>query len=249
MIRWAARQWGRARMLAAMLAAGKTAELLYEFNNRRKGLDLAFASVEDMGLPGARAHWYSDSGGPQLARILKSLRIEPGSVGLDLGSGKGGAAITMAGQPFARVTGVELSADLARVATENVRRAGLRNVSFVAGDASEFRELDPYTHIYLYNPFPCVVLGEVLENLRVSLARRERELTLIYKNPVCDDAVAASGLFMKEREIKPAEHWWYIYRHHPPQGMTPERKPSHRESGKRPPALVTATPTKADWRG
>jgi SAM-dependent methyltransferase len=249
MIGWSARQWRRALMLGGMLASGKAADLLYEFNNRRKGLDLAFASVEDLGLPGARAHWYSDSGGPQLSRVLDSLRIAPGSVGLDFGSGKGGAAITMARHRFARVTGVELSARLADIARENVRRAGLRNVDFVACDASEFRDLDDYTHVYLYNPFPCAVLGEVLDNLRASLARRDRAVTLIYKNPVCDDAVAASGLFEKEREIKPAEHWWYIYRHHPASGTSPESKSGHRKRGNPSPALVTQKPNKADWRG
>jgi SAM-dependent methyltransferase len=210
-----ARQWRRARLLLGMLASGRGSQLLYEFGNRRRGLDLGFASVEDLGLPAARAHWYSDSGGPELAGVLDSLAIPRDSVGLDLGCGKGGAAITMARRHFASVTGVELSSDLTRIAECNAQRAGLGNLRFVCSDASAFASLDTFTHIYLYNPFPCTVLAEVLENLRASLLRRERELLLIYRNPVCDDAVAASGLFNRERTLKPGQHWWYIYRHSP----------------------------------
>lgn len=207
-----ATQWRRVRIALGMIATGQSARLLYEWRNRRRGLDLHFASVEELGLPASRAHWYSDSGGPELSRMLSSLRIPRGSVALDLGCGKGGAAITMA-RYFARVTGVELSAELARIARANAQRSGLDNLQFFHGDASAFTALDDYTHIYLYNPFPCAVLTEVLANLRHSLSRRDRELILIYRNPVCDDAVAASGLFTRERQVRPGEHWWYIYRH------------------------------------
>jgi SAM-dependent methyltransferase len=207
----------RVRLALQMLARGQGPQLLYEFRNRRRGLDLDFASVEQLGLPAARAHWYSDSGGPELSRVLDSLAIPRGSVGLDLGCGKGGAAITMARRHFARVTGVELSAELTQIARRNAERAGLRNLSFVHSDASAFTDLDDFTHLYLYNPFPCAVMGEVLGNLAASLARRDRELLLIYRNPVCDGAVSASGLFVRERELRPSEHWWYIYRHLPGQ--------------------------------
>ena len=209
------RQWHRVRLLAGMIAGGKSAELLYELRNRRLGLDLGFVSVKDLGLPPERAHWYSDSGGPEMRRVLDSLSIPRGSVGLDMGSGKGGAAITMARHYFDRVTGIELSASLVEIARRNAQRAGLGNLRFVHCDASAFTDLDPVTHLYLYNPFPCAVMKDVLANLGASLARRDREVVLIYRNPVCDAEVSASGLFERERELRPGEHWWHIYRHHP----------------------------------
>lgn len=212
---WLARQWHRVKLVAEALRRGHGAHLWYEFRNRRRGLDLEFVPVDALGVPSARAHWYSNSGGPEFLRILDSLAIPRGSVALDLGSGKGGAAISMARRHFARVTGVEISPALTLIAAENVRRARVDNVDLVTSDASEFTALDPYTHIYLYNPFPCVVMADVLRNLRDSLNRRARPLTLIYRNPVCDDAIAASGLFRREREFKQGEHWWYIYRHDP----------------------------------
>ena len=209
------RQWHRVRLLAGMLADGKAAELFYEMRNRRLGLDLGFVSVQDLGLPPERAHWCSDSGGPEMRRVFDSLAIPRGSVGLDMGSGKGGAAITMARRYFASVTGVELSASLVNIAQRNAQLAGLENLRFVNSDASQFTDLDAITHIYLYNPFPCTVMKEVLANLRASFERCDRELVLIYRNPACDTEVSASGLFTRERELKPGEHWWHIYRHRP----------------------------------
>jgi 16S rRNA G966 N2-methylase RsmD len=215
MRQWLARQSHRVRLVCNALARGHGAHLWYELRNRQRGLDLKFVPVEQLGVPPSRAHWYSDSGGPDFLRILDSIAIPHGSVAVDLGSGKGGAAISMARRHFARVTGVEISPTLAQVAAENARRARLDNLDFITSDASEFTALDPYTHIYLYNPFPCAVMADVLQNLRASLSRRARPLTLIYRNPVCDAAIAASGLFRREREFKRGEHWWYIYRHEP----------------------------------
>lgn len=216
MIEWLRRQGRRVRMLSGMIAAGHTDELLYGLKVRFKKLDLEFVSVSDLGLSEARSHWYSNSGGPELARVLRQLHIGPSSRGLDLGSGKGGAVLTMADQPFTRVTGVELSPQLVEIARENARRLGLRNVNFVQSDAAAYRDLDEYTHVYMYNPFPCAVMQAVLGNFAESFGRRERPLTLVYKNPVCHDAIEASGLFAKAEQMKLGEHWWYIYRHAAP---------------------------------
>ena len=59
----------------------------------------------------------------------------------------------------------------------------------------------------------------VLATVRASLARRERTLTLIYKYPLCHDAlVAAPTLFTKVHERKLGEHWWRVYVHRPERG-------------------------------
>ena len=126
-----------------------------------------------------------------------------------------GAAITMARSGFESVTGVELSASLVEIARRNAQRGGLENLRFVQCDAGEYTDFDRVTHLYLYNPFPGAVMKDVLENLRASFERQDREVLLIYRNPVCDAEVVGSGLFTRERELKPDKHWWHIYRHRP----------------------------------
>jgi hypothetical protein len=192
--------------------AGKGADLRYQLWNKWKGVDFEFMSVDDLGLPRERAHFHSSSGGPTLARVFKSLGVPAGSVALDLGSGKGAAACTLSGVGFAEVLGVELSGALIDVARRNAERLGRRNVRFVQADAATFRDCDRITHVYMYNPFPCEVMREVLTNLATSLARVPRPLTLVYRNPLCHDVIVASGLFDAENEWRPDEHTWCVYR-------------------------------------
>ena len=164
-------------------------------------LDFSQSSLDDLGLSSERSVFYDDSGGPDLATILKQISIPPGSVALDYGSGKGGALITLAGFPFNEVVGVEISPALIDVAAENLRRSRVDNVRLINCDAAAFQELDRVTHIYMYHPFRGEVIDAVLSNVQASLARAARRLTLIYKNPVYHHAIAQSGTFRLQREL------------------------------------------------
>lgn len=195
-----------------MLAGGQGAELRYQLWNKWKGVDFEFVSVEDLGLSPERAHFHSSSGGPVLARVFKTVGVAPGSVAVDLGSGKGGAALTLSRLGFAEVIGVELSRELIAVATRNAARLGRRNVRFVEADAAAFGEYDRVTHVYMYNPFPCAVVSQVVANLGASLARAPRSITVVYRNAECHGTIAASGLFDAGPEQRPDGHAWRIYR-------------------------------------
>jgi 16S rRNA G966 N2-methylase RsmD len=197
---------------ARLLRGGQAEELGYQLWNKWKGVDFEFVSLEDLGLSPDRAHFHSSSGGPTLARVFRTVGVPPGSVALDLGSGKGGAALTLSGLGFAEVIGVELSADLVHIARCNAARLKRRNVRFVQSDAAVFSDYDGVTHIYMYNPFPREVMTQVLSNLTASLRRTPRPLTLVYRNPHCHEAIATSGVFDAEAEQRPDEHAWRIYR-------------------------------------
>jgi SAM-dependent methyltransferase len=158
-----------------------------------KGVDVRGVSVEGLGLDQARSSWYSDSGGPDLDAVFGTFSILPTDAVLDIGCGKGGALITLARYAFARVDGLEISPELVRVARKNLLAARIFRANVFCSDAAEFSELDEYTYLYMYNPFPAVVVRKVLENVFASVARRPRRLTLVYKNPVCDDLVRSCG--------------------------------------------------------
>src|SRR5581483_4147563 len=196
-----------------LLAAGRWDYWLYLLQLRLKGVDVESASLEELRLSPERSVDYRDSGGPDLTRVLKSLRIGPGSYVIDFGSGKAGAIITLARFPFDGVTGLEISPDLVRIARENVARTGLRNVVFVCCDAAAYKDLDRYTHVYMYNPFPAVVVQQVLRNLGESLRRKPRSMTFVYRNPVAHNEVLASGLFVKRNEFKFRDdsHFFFVY--------------------------------------
>jgi tRNA G37 N-methylase Trm5 len=68
-------------------------------------------------------------------RMLEAGRVKPGDMVYDLGSGDGRIVITAAQKFGAKAVGVELRADLCRIATERIKAAGLESrVHMVQGD-------------------------------------------------------------------------------------------------------------------
>jgi SAM-dependent methyltransferase len=175
--------------------------LPYQLRMKCRRVDLGWVSVRDSGLSEERSHWHSNSGGPDLDDLVRTLSISPSDTLLDIGCGKGGAMLTLVRYPFARVDGLEISPNLARIARQNLRRVGVSKANVFCGDAAEFRDLDDYNYFYLYNPFPEAVMRRMLENMRRSLERRPRKATIIYKNPIFAGAVMDAG-FIKLRETR-----------------------------------------------
>lgn len=87
------------------------------------------------------------------------------------------------------------------------------NVEFHCGDAGQFTDLDDFTHFFLYHPFPAVVMAEVMQNIRLSLVRRPRELTLIYVNPVYRETIEAAGIFTESTRHAHPKKGAITYRH------------------------------------
>ena len=173
----------------------------YWLGMKIRGIDLEGTSLHDLGLSEEDSNWNSNSGGPQLDLVLQTFSISSADTALDIGCGKGGAMITMAHYPFARVDGIEISPELVRVAQRNIRRLRIDNASVHLGDAASFDTYEQYNFFYMYNPFPKKVMLSVMSRIALSLKKRKRSATLIYKNPIYDDLVTASG-FEKVKEFR-----------------------------------------------
>jgi SAM-dependent methyltransferase len=164
-----------------------------------RGIDLRRISVADLGLREDRSVEHGASGGPELEDVLDRLPITREDSVLDLGCGMGSAMITLARYPFARVDGVELAPELIPIAKRNLVRMKVENSCIYPGDAAEFTTYDPYSYIYMFNPFHRAVVEPVLQNIRRSLRRTPRELRIIYKNPTAEDLVLAAGFTLELR--------------------------------------------------
>jgi len=175
-------------------------QLMYRVTSALRGLDMKFASRGNLGLQKERSIGYEDSGGPKLDYVLKNLPIANDDSIIDLGCGKGGAMITMAQHGFLHVDGIEISPALVSIARENLIRCDVGRARIFCCDAAEFLAYDPYTFIYMFNPFPERVVRAAVGNLVGSSKRNGKPLTLIYNNPVCEEAVLAAG-FHKIREF------------------------------------------------
>jgi SAM-dependent methyltransferase len=106
---------------------------------------------------------------------------------VDLGSGKGRALLLASGYPFREVIGVELSAELDRVARENIARyatpARRAPIMAIHGDAADFEWPPGPLLVYLWNSFTQPVMEQVFARLEASLKQVPRQLYLVYIHP------------------------------------------------------------------
>ena len=176
-----------------------------------QGLD--FSSViqpEEVGLDPNIAFRSSPSGNKYLKNLLKDLKITGEDSIIDVGCGKGSAMRTMLKFPFARVDGLELSEHIANIAIRNFEKLKVNNSRVFICDASVYKDYAAYNMVYFYNPFPGEIMYKVIHELLESLKSLERELIIIYYNPVCHDLFTGQGAFSKIGDY-PGEHGNRIY--------------------------------------
>jgi SAM-dependent methyltransferase len=123
---------------------------------------------------------------------------------VDLGSGKGRTLLMASDYPFKRIVGVELIAELHRVAVENIRAyqsttQQCTQIEAVCTDACGFEFPTESLALYLFNPLPESALSAVLERLEKSLAQAPRPVWIVYHNPLLESALGKSGFLEKSR--------------------------------------------------
>ena len=104
------------------------------------------------------------------------------------------------------IAGVELSELLIIICKKNFSKLGIKNSKLFHCNATEFKELDRYTHFYLFNPFPEPVLKKVLQNIQESFQKKPRKITIIYNCPRLRNLINDHPLFDEVKEIK-GKYW------------------------------------------
>ncbi len=158
-----------------------------------------------------RTHYYADSGGLAFDKIMVNFEITPGDAIVDFGCGKGGILISLSKYPFLKITGVEIAPDLVEIAKNNIRKLNLKNVEIECCDATEFEQLNEYNYFYFFDPFPCKVMQDVINNIEKSILEHPRKTTIIYLNPGCHEVVESGTIFTKTNELPHFEHKCFIY--------------------------------------
>ncbi len=152
---------------------------------------------------------------------MQGLDIQPGrDVFVDFGSGTGRAVIIAALHPFARVIGVEGSTALNEIARRNVQRARKRmmcqDIEVVTNDVVAYDVPDDATMVYFARPFNGAILEAVLQNVKASLMRVPRRLSVIShgydsSNPF-ETEIRRSGWLCVRMEVRlPRANCAWIY--------------------------------------
>jgi SAM-dependent methyltransferase len=179
-----------------------------------------------LGIDNPCSEKYAPSDYRSLRAVLRELELHAGrDAFLDYGSGKGRVLIMAAGMPFRRVVGIELSADLNRLAQRNLRRARrhLRcsQIEILQADAASFEVPDDITVAYFYSPFTGETLRGALDQLHASWRRRPRQLRILFKDPAdFEREVAGHGWLERVRswgdDASHARRRYVLYRSREP---------------------------------
>lgn len=103
---------------------------------------------------------------------------------LDFGSGKGRVDFFLSYATKAKTIGVEYDLRLYNTAIEN-KKTGISSnkVEFINENASSYSIPDDVNRIYFFNPFSVTILNDVINNLKDSLNRLNREVLLFFYYP------------------------------------------------------------------
>jgi len=75
---------------ASLVFRGEWREFLFRVRVHVLHIDLKNAYLDELNLPEERCHYYANSGGLHLEKVLRGLGITPRDAIVDFGSGKGG---------------------------------------------------------------------------------------------------------------------------------------------------------------
>lgn len=191
---------------------GDGRQVLWDTYYMFRGLDLVYTSLESIGLSADIGSWYENSGGPDLKVVIKSFPKNTNASIIDFGCGKGGALITLSQCGFRSVDGLDISKDLLLIAKNNLRKLNIRNVKLFCSSAASFTELHKYTFIYMFNPFPPPIMNDVISNINESIEKYPREITIIYKNPVCHNVIVNNSDFRVIRKFEDFLIPFWVYK-------------------------------------
>jgi hypothetical protein len=140
-----------------------------------------------------------------LRSLLRTLKLPPGNVLVDFGSGKGRVLMVAAPFGFRAVRGVEFSAGLCEIARANLERfrrrsGGAAEFEIVHADAGTYRIRDDENVFFIFNAFDDHILRRVMHNITQSFGRLPRPMILIYRRPVHEGCISEGTPFTRRKD-------------------------------------------------
>lgn len=175
--------------------------LQYYLFEKPRGLDFTMRDMHLIGESGGVLHGYSKTNEKHLKEIFDFLHIEKKDSLLDVGCGKGVVLREAAKYPFGKIGGIDIDANLIKIARHNLKVLGLADrICCTAANATDYRGYKDYNIFFFFNPFSQEIFRAVLDEI---IAENEggKEIRLIYHNPVYQSVIEESGRFQKIKEL------------------------------------------------
>lgn len=130
---------------------------------------------------------------------------------LDVGSGKGAAAIYFAS--CGRKVGlVEYNSGIFQISKDNFSKLGLDGVWYLGNASLLNEELDSWSCFCLYNPFVRDTFYKFIDALVSSIKRNPRHVYIAYGNPLEAHYIFKSGFKLKERILTDCScRYWLLF--------------------------------------
>jgi SAM-dependent methyltransferase len=145
----------------------------------------------------AFARFYEATKWRHFAKMMAAIPIDRRDFTfIDAGCGKGRVLIFAGLLDFKRIVGVEFSAELCAIATENIARFRRRKrtrsaIDVQCEDIARFELPDDNLLIYLYNPFRGELMELFIERIRRFVEKSAFQVYIAYRNPQCGDMFEA----------------------------------------------------------
>jgi SAM-dependent methyltransferase len=130
---------------------------------------------------------------------------------IDVGCGKGRVLLFASHYPFAKISGIELSESLVRIARENISRykanaskvQRCKHVEVVQVDFREYPIPDGNLFFFLFHPFTGKVFEESIQHIHEAAIRHpHRDIYLAYVNPTLNKKrLDECGYFIPLRDV------------------------------------------------
>ena len=152
-----------------------------------------------------RAEDYEPTQVIPLCKLFKQLMIPNGKVFIDVGCGKGRVLLVASQFGFKELRGIEFSPALRKIATNNCsiykEKTGISaNFLIIESDICDY-EIKDEDVFFMFNPFDAHLLTYVLENIKLSLLQRKRQIWIIYRKPVHRSIIDKDTEFLKLKEF------------------------------------------------
>ena len=138
------------------------------------------------------------------------------SILVDFGCGKGRVLLVASEFGFREARGIDFAEELCETAKKNCSiyktKSGFSTEFKIIGCDVINYQINPDENVfYLFNPFDETILLKVLCNIASSLQTKQREILIIYHNPLYTHSIEKSNNFVKLQELSFLGNKFIVY--------------------------------------